>query len=273
MLHQRVQRKENTKNEYDTETGEFVEKETSVHVVGDKYQTNQNIWVKIIGFTVIVMLFFGAYMDISNRSNHSKISNQVRRKLKNDIPVCVRRDESVQDYIKCLSDGVQVLIISDTDQDKEIEEKKIYEEYDIHFLHLNTLFSQATDVITFLEFFENKSPWIFVDGSYIGNEKNLSEYYEHHILDTGIENAVIQPDLNEQEVKIVQSKDLGNISHEKIDELKIRRNLRKFIPKENLSKHDILLNQYQLLQEQQKVLKEIELLNHLRDEEVKDSKE
>jgi hypothetical protein len=268
MLHQRVQRKENTKNEYDTETGEFLEREVPVQPV-DRYQTTQNIWVKIVGFSVIIMLFFGAYMDISNRSNHSQVSNKIRRKLKNEVPECVRKEESVQDYIKCLSDGVQVLIISDTDQDKEIEEKKIYEEYDMHFLHLNTLFSQATDVITFLEFFENKSPWVFVDGSYIGNEKNLSEYYEHHILDTGIENAVIQPDLNEEEVKVVQSKDLGNISHEKIDELKIRRNLRKLIPKENLSKHEILLNQYQLLQEQQKVLKEIELLNQLREEDSK----
>ncbi len=269
MLHQRVQRKENTKNEYDTETGEFVEKETPVQV-GDKYQPAQNIWVKILGFTVVIMLFFGAYMDVSNRSNHSKVSNQVRRKLKNEIPVCIRKEESVPDYIKCLSEGVQILVLSDTDQDKEIKDKKIYEEYDIHFLHLNTVFSQATDVITFLEYFENKSPWIFVEGSYIGNERNLSEYYEHHILDTGIENAEIQPDLNDAEVKVILSKDFGNISHEKIDELKIRRNLRKFIPKENLSKQEILLNQYQLLQEQQKVLKEIELLNHLREEEPKE---
>ena len=71
-------------------------------------------------------------------------------------------------------------------------------------------------------------------------------------------------------MKVILSKDFGNISHDKIDELKIRRNLRKYIPKENLSKQDILLNQYQLLQEQQKVLKEIELLNHLREEESKE---
>lgn len=267
MLHQRIQQRK--ENEYDTETGEYVEKEIPVKM-GEKYQHphHHNYWFKIVGFTVVIMLFFGAYMDISNRSNSSRISSQVRRKLKNQIPTCIRKeDEKVQDYVKCLSEGVQVLVISDTDQDKEIKEKKIYEDYDIHYLHLNTVFSQADDIISFLEFFENKSPWVFVDGSYIGNEKNLSEYYEHRILDTGIEKADIQPDLNDEEVKMLISKESGNISEEKIEEIKIRRNLRKFIPKENLSKHEILLGQYQLLQEQQKVLKEIELLNQLRGEE------
>lgn len=268
MLHQRIQQRK--ENDYDTETGEYVEKEIPVKGI-QKYE-NQNYWVKIVGFTVVIMLFLGAYMDISNRSNSSKISNQVRRKLKNNIPTCIRKDEEqVQDYVMCLSEGVQVLVISDTDQDREIKEKKIYEDYDIHYLHLNTVFSQANDVVSFLEFFENKSPWVFVDGSYIGNEKNLSEYYEHRVLDTGIEKAEIQPDLNEEEVKMLLLKESGNMSDERIEEIKIRRNLRKLIPKENLSKQDILISQYQLLQEQQKVLREIELLSELRshEEEVK----
>ncbi len=270
MLHQRIQpRKENLKNEYDTETGEYIEKDVEVRGM-ERDREDKTFWVKIVGFTVVMMLFIGAYMDISNRSNSSRISGQVRRKLKNDIPTCIRKDEPVQDYVKCLSEGVQVLVISDTEQDREIKEKKIYEDYDIHYLHLNTLFSQANDVISFLEFFENKSPWVFVEGSYIGNEKNLSEYYEHRVLDTGIEKAEIQPDLNEEEVKMLLSKELGNVSHEKIEEIKIRRNLRKLMPKENLSKADILINQYQLLQEQQKVLKEIELLSQLQSEEKKD---
>lgn len=273
MLHQRIQQRK--ENDYDTETGEYVEKEVPVRVADRNQYHHQNYWVKIVGFTVVIMLFFGAYMDISNRSNSLKIRNKVQRKL-NNIPTCIRKeDEPVQDYVKCLSEGVQVLVISDTDQDREIKEKKIYEDYDIHYLHLNTVFSQANDVVSFLEFFENKSPWVFLEGSYIGNEKNLSEYYEHRVLDTGIEKAEIQPDLNEEEVKMLLSKETGNMSDEKIEEIKIRRNLRKFIPKENLSKQEILLSQYQLLQEQQKVLKEIELLSELRsqeDEKVEDLK-
>ncbi len=209
---------------YDAEHGV---QENNVKRVNDFDKKIGNLYFNLLVGLVVLTLCIGTYMEVFNKSikteqtlNHHRKLNS-NRNIKNDH--CKRSDyTNVLDYVRCYADSSHVLVISDTDSHKMILEKQQLLEYQIDFQHVNDIFNASTDVIDFLNMFENKTPWIFVEGSFIGSFKELVTYYDYGILNDGLERSKIKPTLNKEEENIVSSNDIKNVNY-----LKIRRNLRQ----------------------------------------------
>ncbi len=237
-LHKRNGRneQENINEEYDQESGNYVDnKQTNLnnHYDNKKY----NLLVKFFMSIAIFGLIFGFYVDIFSKSNKNtndlENSNiNFERKLKENHVECLRNDfENISKYIQCLAESSHILIISDTSEHIEIKDK--YHKYDIDFRHINDIFTNVSDYSEFIKILEEKSPWVFVEGTYIGNEKELELYNEHDILNNGIEHSDIKPTLNENEINLLSS---SKLDEDNINILKVRQYLRRHLPSKEVDK-------------------------------------
>ncbi len=235
-LHKRPNKneQENIIEEYDQESGDYLgnTKNNQPNInINKKY----DFFVKcFISFTVFVLIF-GFYVDIFSKSNKESTKSDflIERKLKEDkINNCNRNEfENISKYIQCLAESSHILIISDTSEHVEIRDK--YHKYDVDFKHINDIFLNVSDYSEFIKILEEKSPWIFVEGSYIGNEKELELYYEHEILNNGIEYSQVKPALNENEINLLSS---SKIDENDINILKVRQYLRRHLPIKEVDK-------------------------------------
>lgn len=254
-IHKRNINFKNDEDDYDQESGEYKKTFNNIQI---NNKSQSSIVKIIIGFAVS-LLIMGCYVDIfsSNKNNFNVnkniMSNQETRKLKAHWrEECERsKFDNIEKYINCFSESVHILILSDTQNDYEITQKYDFRNYDVAFMHLNELFTSTDDIIKFFNYFEEKSPWIFVEGMYIGNEKVLEEYKEHNVLDEGIENVDIKPSLNIEEINVVSSSLLNKISEldnktqnnnqkknedEYLNLLKVRSYLRRHLGKKDVEK-------------------------------------
>ncbi len=210
---------------YDAENGI---QNDNVKNVNDFDKKMGNLYFNLMVIFVILTLCIGTYIEVFNKQiKNEQISNHHRKLNSNriiDNHHCKRSNfHNVLDYIKCYADSTHILVISDVDSHSLVLEKQQLLDYQMDFQHVNNLFNLSTDVISFLNHFENKSPWIFVEGSFIGDFKELINYYDYGILNDGLERSKIKPTLNNEEENIISSGDIKNINY-----LKIRRNLRQF---------------------------------------------
>ena len=97
------------------------------------------------------------------RDRNKSIRDNIHRKLtinKNPLPHCVKKEhQSVTEHLKCFTDRVQIFVVSDTEQDKEILEWNEYKEYDIHYINLHHLYTSGKDIMDFLQTFDVAAPW------------------------------------------------------------------------------------------------------------------
>ncbi len=236
-LHKRASKPDfvNKNGDYDQEIAEYLEQEKNntnenQQILNKKYN---NIVKYFLSFALF-LLIFGFYVDIfSSKSKGIENSDEVvKRKLKEDFNNCKREDfESVTKYVQCMAEETHILIISDTEEHFELKEK--YPKHQIHFKHINSVFTNISDYLEFTKILEEKSPWIFVEGSYIGNEKELEYFHEHSILSEGMENSEIKPSLNENEVNLLSS---SQIDEDVINILKVRQYLRRHLPSKEVDK-------------------------------------
>ncbi len=235
-LHKRPNKneQENINEEYDQESGDYLEN-TKNNQQNININKKYDFLVKCFISLTVFVLFFGFYVDIFSKSSKQTIESDIiiERKLKEDkIFNCKRNDfENVSKYIQCLAESSHILIISDTSEHIEIRDK--YHKYDVDFKHINDIFSNVSDYSEFIKILEEKSPWIFVEGSYIGNEKELELYYEHEILNNGIEYSQVKPALNENEINLLSS---SKIDENDINILKVRQYLRRHLPIKEVDK-------------------------------------
>lgn len=269
MLHQRVKTSDEihvSKDEkYDAEMGESLE-ESTVPVSEMKLNQNYlNNGFKIFITTIFFILIMGTYIEVTDkrRMNDKNLNYQIRRKLNEPNNITNIKNEcdrnnflNVFDYIHCFTKKSYILIISDSSNDIEILESEKYKPFPIEFKHIDHMMHLQEDKDIFFDKYEEKSPWVFLDGYFIGNFTDLDDYYEHNILQVGMEDAPIPPALNREELNLLKSSDMPeNLT----DELRIRKNLRKFIPKE-VDELTFLRTQYNIILEQKKLLEEIKAL-------------
>ncbi len=235
-LHKRTSKHDiNTNNtDYDQELGNCLENEKNNIENLNINKKNHNIFIQSFFIFIIFILIFGFYVDIFSKNNNKNknsehINDNVFRKLKQND--CIRNEfDNVSKYIQCMADNNHILIISDTSEHIEIKEK--YSKYDIEFKHINQIFN-LTDYFDFVKIIEDKTPWIFVEGTYIGNEKELERYDEYSILTEGIEYSEIKPALNENEISLLSS---SNIEQDEVNMLKVRQYLRRHLPSKEVDK-------------------------------------
>jgi hypothetical protein len=225
-LHKRTNKNEQEyiNEEYDQETGDYVEN-TKNNLTSNNINKKYDFLIKFfISFTVFILIF-GFYVDIFSNSNKKNIKindESIERKLREEKQIDCKRNEfeNISKYIQCLAESSHILIISDTSEHIDIVEK--YKKYDIDFKHINDIFLNVSDYSDFIKILEEKSPWIFVEGTFIGNEKELELYEEHEILNNGIEYSEVKPTLNENEINLLSS---SKIDENDINILKVRQYL------------------------------------------------
>jgi hypothetical protein len=236
-LHKRTNKneQENINEEYDQETGDYVEN-TKNNLTSNNINKKYDFLIKFfISFTVFILIF-GFYVDIFSNSNKKNIKindESIERKLREEKQIDCKRIEfeNISKYIQCLAESSHILIISDTSEHIDIVEK--YKKYDIDFKHINDIFLNVSDYSDFIKILEEKSPWIFVEGTFIGNEKELELYEEHEILNNGIEYSEVKPTLNENEINLLSS---SKIDENDINILKVRQYLRRHLPNKEVDK-------------------------------------
>ncbi len=236
-LHKRPNKSDYTKNEnYDQESGDYQEYEKNTNQDNKNSAEKYNLITKFILSFAVMILFFGFYVDIFaskkiNNEVHLSIENQ-NRILKENKEDCKRENfENVSKYLLCHAENNQILILSDTSEHVEYKDK--YSKYDVEFKHINEIFTNITDYLEFMKIVEEQSPWIFVEGTFIGNEKELEQYEEHEILKTGLEFSEIKPTLNENEINLLSS---TQIDEDSINLLKVRQYLRRHLPMKEVDK-------------------------------------
>lgn len=254
-------RSDRLNEEIDAEMGENYEKDYAfVKPVNDSYvfRISRSSLIMYFLYALVFTLLFGAYFEFKENKENKNIRDNMQRKLtinKNPLPHCVKKEhQSVTEHLKCFTDRVQIFVVSDTEQDKEILEWNEYKEYDIHYMNLHHLYTSGKDIMDFLQTFDVSAPWIFVEGSYVGGLKELSEYKDFGVLGNGIENSPIQPLLNQDELNMISSSQMSMNPDFKVDEMKIRKNLRKY-----LKNNSVRINQF--MDSPQKLAEKIQMYN------------
>jgi hypothetical protein len=244
QLHRRV--REGEENDY--EKGYHnnpVDAENSYPRNYKKNDTNKNV-LFILFILLITIMAAGVYIDLKKMDN-KKVSHS--RKLTNH-DVCIRTNyDTLTDYMKCITDSNKIVIISDKSEES-IMTDFLYKDYDMGYRHLRDIFHDVNDLFTFYEVFQNRSPWIFIDGAYLGNEKDLNEYYIYHLIN---DESQISPSLNEVERKYIKSDSYDKLDNmDGMDELKIRKYLRRYnlkdtYPAQKMMEH--IIDELEMVQE------------------------
>ena len=246
QLHRRV--RENEEHDFEKGYGENqMNRENSYPKNHKKNQINTNIFIFMFLFLVSLMMM-GMYIDFRKIDTSKHVSS---RRLNHEFRECIRVNyEDLKDYLKCITDSKQIMIISDKSEETILTDY-LYREYEMGYKHLRDIFENVDDLFTFMDMFQNRSPWIFLDGTYIGNEKDLSEYYIYNLIK---DNPQVSPSLNEVERKYVKSNTYDKLENtEGMDDLFIRKHLRKQILKETMPTQQIM----------QHIIDELELVQDL----------
>jgi hypothetical protein len=260
MLHQRPLRNETQfvekSGEYDAESGSFEESPVQPIQVKSYYRTYILLSAYIFFAFTMICLIMGTYLEIFSRD--TKITfHQRQLQKKCDLE---EMNHNITEHVLCYAQGSKIMILSDNIHDHELMDNLEYANMDIEFRLIYEMYKDSRDMILFLQKFESQSPWIFFEGKYIGNLKDFQEYYDHHILHNGIENAPIQPAFNQEEIRLLTSSDVDK-KNMTFDKVKIRRNLRKYIP-ENTD--DIWIeSQKKIMEEQVKLMNELKHIEEL----------
>ncbi len=240
------------------------------HFKNDRYlRISRSFLVNICMYALIFMIFFAGLIEM--KSNHRKrdIEDSISRRLQEKRPELLKCNRSsshnASQHVMCYANQARVLIISDSEQDREILEEGKYRDVPMYFMNIQNLFETSSDVIEFLHTFDVQSPWIFVDGSFIGNKHDMIEYHDHNVLETGVKDAPIPPHLNEEEIRLINSQDFPENPH------RVRRHLReKFFPPEENKHQQYLKKQLDLLLNHQKTLEHIDMIQKAQSGEKKE---
>ena len=213
--------------DYDEEKGERVYFNNNVNT---KYRLDTinnyiNILLKIGLLLCIFIVIYVAKLDIDNAKSGK---NSIRRKLiKNQIEIDTTKcshlyTHPIKEYMDCITKDVPILVVSDTIHDKEEVLQHIdLKKYEMGFLHINYfLFGDKNQ--EFLDNYTSKSPWIFLEGKYIGGFKDLIEYHDYNVIDDGFKKSPFTEHINYAEEKREEEKILN-------EELKKRNNLKPTI--------------------------------------------
>ena len=240
------------------------------------FRISKSLVINFFMYAVIFMIFFAGFTEISTNQQKRSIEDSIARRLLEKRPELHKCNRSVSNnasqHVICYANQARVLIVSDMEQHREIIDEGKYRDIPMYFMNIHDLYSSSHDVIDFLKTFDTQSPWVFVDGAFIGNRKDMDEYHDNEILDNGIEKAPLQPSLNEDEMRFLHSSDLkdkmtslqskvssfpeGKLTEQDIQDLginpaRIRRHLREKLYRPTDQKHnqpflkghlDILLN-------------------------------
>ena len=213
------------------------------------FRISKSLIVNCFMYAVIFMVFFAGFTEISANRQKRSIEDAISRRLLEKRPELQKCDRSISSnasqHVMCYANQARVLIVSDTKQDREILNEGKYNEIPMYFMNLHDLYSTSHDVIDFLKTFDVQSPWVFVDGTFIGNRKDMDEFHDHEILETGLDKAPLPPHLNEDEMRFLHSSNLKDkMTEQEIQELginptRIRRHLREklYRPVEQKPKH------------------------------------
>jgi hypothetical protein len=260
MLHQRPLRNETQfveKNgDYDAENAIY--EETPVQAIQTKNAYRFYIscyYYAFFAFTAICLIM-GTYVEIfSKNTNLTAYQRQLQKKCDLD-----EMNHNITEHILCYAQNTKIMILTDVLHDSELMDKLEYTNLDMEFRFIHEIYEESIDIIHFLQIFDKKAPWIFFDGKYIGDFKDFQEYYDHNILQTGVENASIQPAFNQEEIRLLTSTDIDK-KNMSFDKVKIRRNLRKYLP-ENTD--DVWMDsQKKILEQQAKLLDELKHIEEM----------
>ena len=216
------------------------------------FRISKSLIVNLFMYAVIFMVFFAGFTEISSNRQKRSIEDSISRRLQEKRPELQKCDRSVSlnasQHVICYANQARVLIVSDMEQHREILDEGKYRDVPMYFMNIHDLYSSSNDVIDFLKTFDTQSPWVFVDGSFIGNRKDMDEYHDYEVLETGVDKAPLPPNLNEDEVRFLHSSNLkdkmttlqskvssfpeGKLTEQDIQDLginpaRIRRNLRE----------------------------------------------
>jgi len=263
MLHQRPLRNETQfvekSGDYDAENGIY--EETPVQPVQPiQLKNSYRNYVLFFAYTFftlsMICLIMGTYLEIfSQDMKYTFHQRQLQKRC--DLE---EMNHNITEHVLCYAQNSKIMILSDNIHDHELMDNLEYANMDIEFRLIYEMYEDSKYMILFLQKFESQSPWIFFEGKYIGNVKDFKEYHDHHILHTGIENAPIQPAFNQEEIRLLTSSnvDKKNMSFDKV---KIRRNLRKYIP-ENTD--DIWIeSQKKIMEEQTKLMNQLKHIEEM----------
>ena len=238
------------------------------------FRISKSIVVNCLIYAVIFMVFFAGFTEISMNREKKHMEKSMARRLEEKRPSlqdCVRSDsKNASEHVMCYAKQARVLIVSDTEQDKDILEEGKFADIPLYFMNLHELFSSNYDMIDFLKTFDVQAPWVFVDGTFIGNKRDMLEFHDFDVLNTGIKDAPIPPHLNEDEIRFLHS---NQNTHKKIDDqdlkemginpLRVRKHLRdRFIAADQNKYQQYLKNQLDLLLNHQKNLDHIEMIKN-----------
>jgi glutaredoxin len=209
------------------------------------FRISKSLIVNLFMYAVIFMVFFAGFTEISSNRQKRSIEDSISRRLLEKRPELQKCDRSVSlnasQHVMCYANQARVLIVSDMEQHREMLDEGKYRDVPMYFMNIHDLYSSSHDVIDFLKTFDTQSPWVFVDGSFIGNRKDMDEYHDYEVLGTGVDKAPIPPHLNEDEVRFLHSSNLKDKMTEQdiqdlgINPARIRRHLREKLhrPSEN----------------------------------------
>lgn len=241
------------------------------------FRVSKSLVMNCFMYTVLFMVFFAGFTEISaNRQKHS-VEDIISRRLLETRPELQKCDRSISNnasqHVMCYANQARVLIVSDTEQDREMLDEGKYRDVPMYFMNIHDLYSTSHDVIDFLKIFDTQSPWVFVDGTFIGNRKDMDEYHDNQILDNGVDKAPIPPSLNEDEVRFLHSSNLNDkMTEQEIRELginpaRIRRNLREKLHRPYENKSQRYQNKdFEILLNHQKTVEHIDMIQKAQSE-------
>ncbi len=260
MLHQRPLRNENQfvekDAEYDAENGIYQESPVQPIQTKNGYRFYISCYYYAFFAFTAICLIMGTYLEIFSRNTKFTFhQRQLQKKCNLDA-----MNHNITEHILCYAQNTKIMILTDNLHDNELIDKLEYTNLDMEFRLIYEMYEDSKDMILFLQKFDTQAPWIFVEGKYIGNFDDFQEYYDHNILQTGVEYAPIQPALNQEEIRLLSSTDVDK-KNMSFDKVKIRRNLRKYLP-ENTD--DVWIDsQKKILEQQAKLMDELKHLEEI----------
>lgn len=235
------------------------------------FRISKSLIVNCFMYAIIFMVFFGGFMEITANRHKVSIENAIARRLQEKRPElqkCIRTESNnASQHVMCYANQARVLIVSDTEQDRDILTEGKYREIPMYYMNIHDLYSTSHDVIDFFKTFDSQSPWIFVDGAYVGNRKDMDEYHDYDVLETGVKDAPLPPHLNEDELRFIHSSNFKkgmsdrDIQEMGINPLRVRKHLReKYIAHEENKHQKYLKNQLDILLNHQKTVEHIDMI-------------
>jgi hypothetical protein len=249
------------------------EESTGLQNHGDRYfRISKSFVVNCMMYAIIFMVFFAGFTEISMNREKRHMEKSMARRLEEKRPVlkdCIRSEsKNATEHIMCYANQARVFIVSDSEQDREILEEGKFHDVSMYFMNIHELLPSNYDIIDFLKTFDVQAPWVFVDGAFIGNKRDMLELHDFEVLQTGVKDAVIPPHLNEDEIRFLHSNNNHprKINDHELKELginpnRVRKHLRDQYLHPDQNKHQqYLKQQLDLLLNHQKNLDHIDMI-------------